>query len=56
MYDLILKPLTAFFLVTAGLFVFHVYGPNIASSICPVFGEEDSVQLSRCIGFFDILQ
>ncbi len=56
MYDLVLKPVSMFVLVMLGLFLLHVFGPNIAESVCPIFGEENVERIARCTGFFDVLQ
>ncbi|MEX0285456.1 MAG: hypothetical protein AB3N23_12675 [Paracoccaceae bacterium] len=55
MYDLILKPVSALLIVLCGLFLFHVFGPEIAESICPVFGENEPERSARCTGFFNVL-
>lgn len=56
MYDLILKPVAAFVVVSVLLFLFHIYGPAVAGTVCPTFGDADAERVARCIGFFDILK
>lgn len=55
MYGLIIKPIIVTIVVASMLFLFHVFGPEVAQAYCPYLNEVDPALTGRCNGFFSLL-